>query len=531
MKRIVALLTVMLMLFQITACAADAKAPAFADVSADADYAKAVTWCAEQGLMNGVEDGTNFDPDGSMTRAMLATILYRQAGEPEVNGTPDFTDAKSGVWYSNAVTWAAEKNLLRGYGNGLLGVDDPVSKEMLNVVMARQNGKDPVWTGSPELAVDAKRSEAAVALYETFYEPEPEPTRRPSGGGSSGGSRPSGGGSVRPTAAPTPTPTPVPTPTPTASATPTPAPTPTVTPTPVPTQTPTPTPAATESRVLVAYFSATGNTRPVAEKVAELTGGDLFEIVPAQPYTAADLNYNTDCRANAEQNDPGARPAIANAIEDMEGYDAVLIGYPIWWGRAPKIIHTFLETYDLSGKTVATFCTSGGSGHEDATIRGYEPDATWLEGRRFSGTSQVESWVNGLDLPKATQEEANQMYVQVGDTVWTATLEDNPSTTALKELLAKGPLSVDMHDYGGFEKVGDIGTTLTRTDRQITTKPGDIILYQGSSITIYYDENSWNFTLLGHLDGVADAELREVLKAGGEDVRVTFSLEEPGAGS
>ena len=229
--------------------------------------------------------------------------------------------------------------------------------------------------------------------------------------------------------------------------------------------------------------------------------------------------------------DPDARPAIANAVADMEGYDAVLIGYPIWWGRAPKIIHTFLETYDLSGKTIATFCTSGGSGHEDATIRGYEPDATWLEGRRFSGTSQVESWVNGLDLPKATEEETNQMYVQVGDTVWTASLEDNPSAAALKELLAKGPLSVAMHDYGGFEKVGDTGTTLPRTDRQITTKPGDIILYQGSSITIYYDENSWNFTLLGHLDGVTDAELREVLKAGGEDVRVTFSLEEPGSGS
>lgn len=500
MKRMIAILLALTVVFQMTACAAQA-APAFADVSADADYAQAVAWCVEKGLMNGVEDGTNFDPDGSMTRAMLATILYRQAGEPKADGKPGFTDAQSGVWYSNAVTWAAEKNLLRGYGNGLFGVDDPVSKEMLNVVIARQNGKDPAWTGSAELAVDAKRSEAAVALYETFYEPEPEPTRRPSSGGSSGG----GGGFVRPTATPAPT------------ATPTPAPTPTAVP--------------EGGKILVAYFSATGNTRPVAERVAELTGGDLFEIVPAQPYTSADLNYNTDCRANAEQNDPDARPAIANAVADMEGYDAVLIGYPIWWGRAPKIIHTFLETYDLSGKTIATFCTSGGSGHEDTTIRGYEPDATWLEGRRFSGTSQVESWVNGLDLPKATEEETNQMYVQVGDTVWTATLEDNPSVAALKELLAKGPLSVAMHDYGGFEKVGDIGTTLTRTDRQITTKPGDIILYQGSSITIYYDENSWNFTLLGHLNGVTDAELREVLKAGGEDVRVTFSLEEPGSES
>lgn len=378
------------------------------------------------------------------------------------------------------------------------------------VIGLHQNGEDPVWTGSEELAVDATRAEAAVALYETFREPESTPTSRPSGGGSSssGSSRPSGGGSGTTTPMPTPDPEPEPTPAPT------------------PEPDPEPNPAPEGGKVLVAYFSATGNTRPVAEKVAEAAGGDLFEIVSAQPYTSADLNYNTDCRANAEQNDPTARPAIQNAVEDMDRYDAVLIGYPIWWGRAPKIIHTFLETYDLSGKTVATFCTSGGSGHEDATLRGYEPDATWLEGRRFSGTSQVEEWVNGLDLPKPTDEEANKMYLQIGDTVWTATLEDNLSVTAFKELLSQGPVTVNMSDYGGFEKVGGLATTLPQSNRQITTKPGDIILYQGNSVTIYYGENSWNFTLLGHVDGVTDAQLREVLKAGGEDILVTFSLEE-----
>ena len=209
----------------------------------------------------------------------------------------------------------------------------------------------------------------------------------------------------------------------------------------------------------------------------------------------------------------------------------MFIGYPIWWGRAPKIIHTFLETYDLSGKTIATFCTSGSSPHEDATIRGYEPDATWLEGRRFDRTSQVKDWVNGLDLPKAAGEEANQMYVQIGGTVWTAALEDDPSVTAWKELLSKGPLTVDMSDYGGFEKVGVIGTTLPQRNRQVTAKPGDIILYQGNSVTIYYDENTWNFTRLGHIDGVTESQLREVLKAGGGNVSVTFSLDDPARGS
>lgn len=106
-------------------------------------------------------------------------------------------------------------------------------------------------------------------------------------------------------------------------------------------------------------------------------------------------------------------------------------------------------------------------------------------------------------------------------------MEDNPSVTAFKELLTKGPLSVDMSDYGGFEKVGSLGTTLPQSDGQITTKPGDIILYQGNSITIYYGENTWSFTRLGHINNVTDAELREALKAGGEDIHVTFSLEEP----
>lgn len=131
----------------------------------------------------------------------------------------------------------------------------------------------------------------------------------------------------------------------------------------------------------------------------------------------------------------------------------------------------------------------------------------------------------------ACAEEGGKMILELGDTVWTATLEDNPSAAALKELLTLGPLTVDMHDYGGFEKVGGIGTTLPRSDRPITTTPGDIILYQGNSVTIYYDENAWNFTLLGHIDGVAEAELRKVLKAGGEDIRVTFSLENPAESS
>lgn len=153
-----------------------------------------------------------------------------------------------------------------------------------------------------------------------------------------------------------------------------------------------------QQKVLVAYFSCTGNTRAVAEKIAALTGGDLYEIVPAEPYSSADLNYNnSSCRANLEMNDPAARPAIGGEHVDISEYDTVLIGYPIWWGTMPRIINTFLDTYDLSGKTVLPFCTSGSSGvsMSVSAIRAAEPGANVMDGLRASGANDrnLEKWL------------------------------------------------------------------------------------------------------------------------------------------
>lgn len=115
------------------------------------------------------------------------------------------------------------------------------------------------------------------------------------------------------------------------------------------------------------------------------------------------------------------------------------------------------------------------------------------------------------------------MKITIGTTEFTATLADNSSVTALKELLTNAPLTIDMHDYGNFEKVGAIGTSLPRNDGQITTTAGDIILYQGNSLVIYYDQNSWNFTRIGWIDNVTQSELKSAL--GGGNVTVTFSLD------
>lgn len=157
------------------------------------------------------------------------------------------------------------------------------------------------------------------------------------------------------------------------------------------------------SGALVVYFSCTGRTEGVARRVAQETGGALHKIEPQDPYTEEDLAYYTDCRADREQRDPTARPAIANRVADMEGYSVLFLGYPIWHGQAPKIIYTFLESYDLAGKTIVPFCTSGSSGvgSSDDNLHPLAPDATWREGRRFSASAtnaDIAAWLEELDL-------------------------------------------------------------------------------------------------------------------------------------
>ena len=158
-----------------------------------------------------------------------------------------------------------------------------------------------------------------------------------------------------------------------------------------------------ESTTLVAYFSNTGNTENIAKYISENLGADMYEIEAAQPYTSADLDYNnSSSRANREQNDDSARPEIANGIDNMEQYDVIYLGYPIWWGQAPKIIYTFLESYDFSGKTIIPFCTSGSSGigSSAANLHGIvDSSVDWKEGRRFSGSASpdsVASWINEI---------------------------------------------------------------------------------------------------------------------------------------
>ena len=165
----------------------------------------------------------------------------------------------------------------------------------------------------------------------------------------------------------------------------------------------------TGAKALVVYFSATGNTKAVAETLAELKGADIYEIVPKQPYTDEDLNYNDrTTRATTEQNDPDARPAIQGSITDFEQYEVVYVGYPIWWGDMPRILYTFFDAYDFSGKTIAPFCTSGGSGLSNTVneMKELEPNATVTDGLHIGSSSAsnpdsaVKTWLSTINLVK-----------------------------------------------------------------------------------------------------------------------------------
>ena len=166
------------------------------------------------------------------------------------------------------------------------------------------------------------------------------------------------------------------------------------------------TPETQQGKVLVAYFSATNTTEGVAINIAEGLNADLYEIVPQEPYTDADLDYNDNSsRSTVEMNDPDSRPAISSSVEDMGQYDIVFIGYPIWWGEAPRIVSTFVESYDFYGKTIVPFCTSGGSGMGSSAtnLEQLTSGANWLDGARLNGGDSqdaVMEWVNGLGLSK-----------------------------------------------------------------------------------------------------------------------------------
>ena len=564
------------MLLQTAACAAASAPPVesedgdatvetaatgFADVPAAAWYAEAVRYCAEQGIMNGTTS-TCFSPDATVTRSMLATVIYRMAGSPAVTAAAGFTDAGGSAWYGGAVSWTSNAGILSGYGNGAFGVNDPVTREQMATALWRYAGAPTAGTaetftdaavispwaltavnwaraggilnGKPGNRFDPKaeitRREAAAILYnhltrsrenapapsdetlllsvggkdftvlleendsaralaerlpitvtmgelngneKLYYLPEDLPTAPERPGTIQAGdlmlygsdclvlfyesftsdysytrlgritdpeglSRALGSGDVEATFR---------------------------------MQARERSPDTTaEHQILVAYFSATGTTKSLAGYAAESLGADLYEIVPETPYTANDLNYgNSSSRSTREQNDPAARPAVSGRLEGMEDYDVVFLGYPIWHGQAPKVIRTFLESYDFTGTTIVPFCTShsSGIGSSDANLHTSASGADWRPGSRFAeGTARetVEEWIGGLDLQTDTVPAfdfetktvpLNSGYQMPINGLGTYSLTGETCVTSVTAALERGVRLIDTaHIYGNEAEVG-----------------------------------------------------------------------------
>ena len=248
------------------------------------------------------------------------------------------------------------------------------------------------------------------------------------------------------------------------------------------------------SKVLVVIFSRTGHTKPLAEYIAEDLNADLYEIEAKVPYTDDDIKYYTNCRADREQNDPSARPEIAGELPDVTGYDTVFIGCPIWHGQAPKIIYTFLEGVDLSGKTIIPFCTSHSSplGTSAENLHPLAQDAAWMEGRRFAiGTTagEISEWVKSLDILSGQPADTgvfdfekqtvllNSGYEMPIIGLGTWTLSDDEAENSVYHALKSGMRLIDTARYygnevgvgRGLQKAIDEGI-VTREDVFITSK-------------------------------------------------------------
>lgn len=225
------------------------------------------------------------------------------------------------------------------------------------------------------------------------------------------------------------------------------------------------------SKILVVNFSCTGNTRPIADKVTEMLDADFYEIVPEIPYTEDDINYSVDdCRANREQNDENARPEIAGEKLDISAYDTVIISFPIWWGKEPRIIDTFMETYDFTGKTITCFCTSGGSGigTAESNLHACAKEATWLEGIRFesgASDSDIEAWLSNIGVAKRREAAGKEQEVKIRFTDGTNEVIVLLNDSKLSEsLVAQLPFTFDFEDYAHNEKNGTVPEKLT-TDK------------------------------------------------------------------
>jgi flavodoxin len=251
-------------------------------------------------------------------------------------------------------------------------------------------------------------------------------------------------------------------------------------------------------KILVAYFSFTNTTKGIAESMASILGADLYQITPAEAYTSDNSNYyDESTRAYQEQYGPAsARPEINTSLSNTD-YDIVLIGFPIWYGKVPRVILSFLDAYDFSGKTVIPFCTSGSSGisASQTELQNTYPDIKWKTGARLNSYTedQLKTWLTGLGI----QNASFQLIIE--DTIFAAELANNATAQAFNSLL---PMNLDMSELNGNEKYHYLDTALpTNAACPGTIHNGDILLYGNNCVVVFYKTftTNYKYTKIGRI--------------------------------
>ncbi len=279
------------------------------------------------------------------------------------------------------------------------------------------------------------------------------------------------------------------------------------------------TPSATlgPKKILVAYFSFTNNTKAIAESMADVLGADTYQITPSEAYTSDNSNYyDENTRAYQEQYGPASvRPAINTTLGSTD-YDVVLLGFPIWYGKVPRVVLTFLDTYDFSEKVVIPFCTSGSSGMSTAQTELQSTYSTvkWKTGGRLNGYTyeQLKTWLSGYGLNNTP------IKLTIGGSVFNAELANNATAQAFDALL---PTTFNMTELNGNEKYKYLDTTLpTNASCPETIHTGDILLYSNNCVVVFYKtfSTSYNYTKIGRITNPSTLEAA----VGGGSVEIQF---------
>ena len=292
------------------------------------------------------------------------------------------------------------------------------------------------------------------------------------------------------------------------------------------------------AKTLIVYYSYTGNCKAIVNSLASQITADVLEIEPAEKglkYEANNYALGTQLlnAIKANPNDASSYPAIDPVTINLDDYQNIIIVTPLWWSQMAAIMQTYLfqNSTKLAGKTIGLIVSSHSSGISGVVADAqrllpnvtWAGDALWINNANHSTRSSlIQNWLPTQNF-QTSNNMAQLMYITIDGVTKTATLVDNAATQALVAKLQEAPVTVTLND-NNFEIWGALGFSLPSSNEYINAQAGDIVLYSGSNICIFYDSNSYSYTRLGKIDGLSESELRTFLKAGQSSINVTLSL-------